>query len=98
MAKSSEESWKHEAAPRAAPGRGRDSLDRSSAAGDGDHAAAHHLDMPELAHQLDEGVDLLGRARHLEDEGLDRAVDHAGSEDIGDAQGFDALLAAVDDL
>src|SRR5208282_4741418 len=73
-------------------------LNRGSPSGDRNDAAAHHLDAAELVHQRYEGVDLVGRAGHLEDEGLRRAVDDAGAEDIGDAQRLDALLAAVDHL
>ena len=38
------------------------------------------------------------RAGHLEDEALDRGIDHAGAEDVGEAQRLDALLAGARDL
>src|SRR5688572_13198426 len=64
------------------------SLDRFRPARDRDHAGARYLDQAERLHQVDEGVQLLGRAGHLEDKGFDRRIDHPRAEDVGDAQGF----------
>src|SRR3546814_12824473 len=40
----------------------------------------------------------LALAGHLEDEVVMAGVDHAGAEDVGDAQGLHALLAGAGDL
>src|SRR5688572_21504837 len=56
-------------------------------------AGAGDLDDTELAHQVDEGVDLVGGAGDFEDEAFHRAVDDAGAEDVGEAQRLDALGA-----
>ena len=50
---------------------------------------------PERPHQVDELVDLVGRAGDLEDEALGRGVDHPGAEDVGQAQRLDPLLAGA---
>src|SRR5215813_9155591 len=69
--------------------------ERFRAARDGDDAGAGDVDEAERLHQVDEGVQLLGRAGELEDEGLDRGVDDAGAEHVGDAQGLHALVAGA---
>ena len=43
-------------------------------------------------------LDLRRLAGHLEDEMLGRRVDDLGAEDLGDAQGLDALFALAGDL
>ncbi len=63
------------------------------AARDREHAGARKLDQTQRPHQVDELVDLAGRAGHLEDEALVGGVDHLGAEDVGYAQGFDPLGA-----
>src|SRR5882672_5547794 len=78
--------------PRAAKGR---VLERLRAARNGDDAGAGDVDKPERLHQVDEGVELLGRAGQLEDEGLDGGIDDAGAEDVGDAQALDPLVAGA---
>src|SRR6185312_8517437 len=62
---------------------------------DGDDAGARHVDEAQRLHQVDEGVELLGRAGHLENEALDRRIDDPGTENVGQPQGFDALLAGA---
>src|SRR5262249_23664024 len=57
-------------------------LHRLGAAADGDDAAARDLDKAEGEHQLDELVDLVGTAGHLEHEAFGRGVDHAGAEGL----------------
>ena len=56
------------------------------------------IDQPQRAHQFDEGLHLVGRAGHLEHEGIGLGVDHLGPEDIGQAQRLGALLAGALDL
>src|SRR5882724_189390 len=73
-------------------------LEALAAARDGDDAGARDVDETERLHQIDKGVELLGRARHLEDEALGRRIDDAGAKDVGKAQALDALLAAARDL
>src|SRR6185437_3428251 len=65
---------------------------------DGDDAGARDIDEAQGFHKVDEGVEFLGRARHLEDEALDRRIDDAGAEDVGEPQRFDALVADARDL
>src|SRR5688572_15444862 len=65
------------------------SLDRFRTARDRDHAGARNLHQAQRLHQVDEGRQLLGRAGHLEHEGLDGRIHHPGAENVGDAQGFD---------
>ena len=71
----------------------RRTLDRSHAARHRHHAGARHLGQAEMAHQIDERIELVGGAGEFEHEALMRRVHHAGAERIGDAQRLDALLA-----
>jgi len=64
-------------------------------AGDGDHAGTGDVDQAEGLHEVDEDVELLALAGHLEDEVVVAGVDDAGAADVGDAQGLDALVAAA---
>ena len=57
-------------------------LHRLGTAGDRHHACPRHINQSERAHQPDKGVELFRRARHLENEGGMRRVDHAGAEGI----------------
>src|SRR5579872_4324675 len=63
------------------------------AARDRDDPGARDIDEPQRLHELDEGIELLGRSRHLEDEALDRAIDDPRAKDIGQAQTLDAPIA-----
>src|SRR6266480_1003746 len=54
------------------------------AAADRHDAGARHLDKAERQHELDELVDLLAPPGDLEDEALDRGIDHARPERVGE--------------
>ncbi|MBS0524627.1 MAG: hypothetical protein JSS04_13445 [Proteobacteria bacterium] len=71
---------------------------RLAAAGHADDAGAADIDQAEAAHQVDEGIDLVGVAGDLEHERIVLGVDHLGAEDVGQAQRLDALLAGAPDL
>src|SRR5687767_7402559 len=60
---------------------------------DGDNAGAGDFDQAERQHQGDELVDLLGRARDLENEALDAGIDHARPESVGETQRLYPVLA-----
>src|SRR3546814_11570543 len=61
-------------------------LQRLGAAGNGDDAAPHPLDLAERPHPLDEGVDLIRRPRHGQAEGFYRRLLYGGSADPGHGQ------------
>ncbi|CAA7626911.1 conserved hypothetical protein [Magnetospirillum sp. UT-4] len=78
----------------AIPGRCR-FLNRIGSARNGDGAGARDIDQAQRLHQLDEGVHLVGGADHLEHEAVVGGVHRPGAEDLGDAQGFDPLVAGA---
>ena len=53
---------------------------------------AGHFDQPDGAHQLGKGIDLFRRARDLECETFEGAVDNVGAENIGQTTRFPSLL------
>src|SRR3954451_21248320 len=65
---------------------------------DRDLARAHHLDHPERADHLLEGVDLVGRARDLHDQRLAGDVDDLAAEDLDRLEHLGALTAVGGDL
>ena len=73
-------------------------LGRFLAPRNGDDAGAGDFDQADFAHQLDELVDLLGAAGHLEHEARGRRIDHARAIDVGEAQRLDPVIAGARDL
>src|SRR6516164_3665332 len=63
-----------------------------------DDTGAANLDKADLAHQADEGVDLVARPGDLEDEAVHGRVDHLGAEDVGEAHRLGPVLARSRDL
>src|SRR4051794_22558243 len=73
-------------------------LQAGGAFGNGGDSGPADIHQTKLAHQSDEVVQFGGGAGHFEDEGAERGIDHAGLEDIGDAQALDPALSRPGNL
>ena len=73
-------------------------LQAGGAFGNGGDTPVADIHQTKLAHQPDEVVQFGSGAGHFEDEGAERGIDHAGLEDIGDAQALDPAVASPGDL
>src|SRR3954470_16924922 len=73
-------------------------LQAGGAFGNGGDTGPADIHQTKLAHQRDEVVQFGGGAGHFEDEGAERGIDHAGFEDIGDAQALDPAVAGPGNL